>query len=84
MAGEELVYEVEDNDVPGLSPTSVKMQLTYFDTTVSASGDSEVEAMHAVSLEMLKVRTNKTLYGDFVMQTLFITGVWSLDSRDSV
>ena len=55
MAGEELVYEVEDNDVPGLSPTTVTMQLTYFDTTVSASGDSEIEAMHAVSLEMLKV-----------------------------
>ena len=55
MAGEELVYEVEDNDVPGLSPTSVKIQLTYFDTTVSSSGDSEQEAMHNVALEMLKV-----------------------------
>ena len=55
MAGEELVYEVEDDDVPGLSPTSVKIQLTYFDTTVSSSGDSEQEAMHNVALEMLKV-----------------------------
>ena len=56
MAGEEVVYEIEDNDVPGLSPSSLKMQLTYFDTTVSASGDTEVEAMHAAAIEMLKVR----------------------------
>ena len=52
--GEELVYEVEDNDVPGLSPTSLKMQLTYFETSMTASGDSEQEALEAVSLEMLK------------------------------
>ena len=56
MAGEEVVYELEDNDVPGLSPTSVKMQLTYFDSTVTAQGDTEEEAMHAAAMEMLKVR----------------------------
>ena len=65
MAGEELVYEVEDNDVPGLSPTSVKIQLTYFDTTVSASGDSEQEAMHNVALEMLKVILLKKIMFNF-------------------
>ena len=52
--GEELVYELEDNDVPGLSPTSVKMQLTYFETSMTASGRSEEEAMEAVALEMLQ------------------------------
>ena len=52
--GEELVYEVEDNDVPGLSPTSVTMQLTYFETSMTASARSEEEAMEAVALEMLK------------------------------
>ena len=45
---------MEDNDVPGLSPTSLKMQLTYFETSMTASGDSEQEALEAVSLEMLK------------------------------
>jgi len=54
MAGEELVYEVEDNDVPGLSPTSLKMQLTYFDGTVTSQGDSEELAMEAAALAMLK------------------------------
>ena len=48
------MYELEDNDVPGLSPTSLKMQVTYFETSISASGDSEQEALEAVSLEMLK------------------------------
>ena len=52
--GEELVYEVEDNDVPGLSPTSLKMQVTYFETSMTATGDSEQEALEAVSLEMLR------------------------------
>ena len=55
MAGEELVFEVEDNDVPGLEASTVKMQVTYFDTTVSATGNNEVEAMNNVSIEMLKV-----------------------------
>ena len=55
MAGEELVYEVEDNDVPGLEPSNLKMQLTYFETTVTATGASEQEAMNNVALEMLKV-----------------------------
>ena len=55
MAGEELVYEVEDNDVPGLEPSHLKMQLTYFETTVTATGASEQEAMNNVALEMLKV-----------------------------
>ena len=58
MAGEELVFEVEDNDVPGLEASTVKMQVTYFDTTVSATGNNEVEAMNNVSIEMLKVGKN--------------------------
>ena len=58
MAGEELVFEVEDNDVPGLEASTVKMQVTYFDTTVSATGNNEVEAMNNVSIEMLKVEKN--------------------------
>ena len=49
-----MLYELEDNDVPGLSPTSLKMQVTYFETSISASGASEQEALEAVSLEMLK------------------------------
>ena len=49
-----MLYEVEDNDVPGLSPTSLKMQVTYFETSITATGDSEQEALEAVSLEMLK------------------------------
>jgi len=54
MAGEELVYEIEDNDVPGLSPTHLKMQLTYFDGTVTSQGDSEDEAMQEAAVAMLK------------------------------
>lgn len=56
MAGEEVVYELEDNDVPGLSPSKRKMQLTYFETSMVATGDSEQEAMNNVALDMLKVR----------------------------
>lgn len=55
MAGEEVVYELEDNDVPGLSPSKRKMQLTYYETSMVATGDSEKEAMNNVALEMLKV-----------------------------
>ena len=55
MAGEEVVYELEDNDVPGLSPSKRKMQLTYFETSMVATGDSEQEAMNNVALDMLKV-----------------------------
>ena len=55
MAGEEVVYELEDNDVPGLSPSKRKMQLTYFETSIVATGDSEQEAMNNVALDMLKV-----------------------------
>ena len=40
--------------MPGLSPTALKMQVTYFDTSMTASGDSEQEALEAVALEMLK------------------------------
>lgn len=54
MAGEELVYEIEDNDVPGLSPTSLKMQLTYFEVTVKSEGDSEELAMQEAALAMLR------------------------------
>lgn len=54
MAGEELVYELEDNDVPGLSPTHLKMQLTYFDGSVTSQGDSEELAMQEAALAMLK------------------------------
>jgi len=54
MAGEELVYELEDNDVPGLSPTQLKMQLTYFDGSVTSQGDSEEMAMQEAALAMLK------------------------------
>ena len=39
----------------GLSPTSLKMQLTYFDGTVTSQGDSEELAMEAAALAMLKV-----------------------------
>ena len=58
MAGEEVVYELEDNDVPGLSPSKRKMQLTYYETSMVATGDSEREAMNNVALEMLKVRSS--------------------------
>lgn len=54
MAGEEIVYEVEDNDVPGLSPTHLNMQLTYFDGTVTSQGDTEQEAMQLAAIAMLK------------------------------
>ena len=33
-----------------------KMQLTYFETSMVATGDSEQEAMNNVALDMLKVR----------------------------
>eukprot|EP00092_Neocalanus_flemingeri_P045044 GFUD01050165.1.p1 GENE.GFUD01050165.1~~GFUD01050165.1.p1 ORF type:complete len:1287 (-),score=400.71 GFUD01050165.1:284-4144(-) len=54
MAGEELVYEIEDNDVPGLSPSSLKMQLTYFDSSVTSEANSEDLAMQEAALAMLK------------------------------
>ena len=39
----------------GLSPTHLKMQLTYFDGSVTSQGDSEELAMQEAALAMLKV-----------------------------
>ena len=45
MAGEELVFEVEDGEetAPGLLPTSVKLQLTYFESTVVVDVGQEIQ-----------------------------------------
>ena len=55
MAGEEVVYELEDNDVPGLEVSKRRMQLTYFETSKEATGENEQEAMDNAALDMLKV-----------------------------
>ena len=49
MAGEEVVYELEDNDVPGLEVSKRRMQLTYFETSKEATGENEQEAMDAAT-----------------------------------
>jgi hypothetical protein len=47
MAGEELVWEAADGDdqAPGLDPTSVKLQLTYFESTVEVEEATEALAV---------------------------------------
>ena len=77
MAGEEVVYELEDNDVPGLSPSKRKMQLTYFETSMVATGDSETEAMNNVALEMLKVIVRPSSLSQHIITACL--GIWSLD-----
>ena len=61
----------------GLSPTSLKMQLTYFDGTVTSQGDSEELAMEGAALAMLKVILLQLK--SFPSLILFTLGGWTLD-----
>ena len=56
MAGEELVFEVEDGEetAPGLLPTSVKLQLTYFESTVVVEESTEAAAVAKAAVKTLE------------------------------
>ena len=56
MAGEELVYEVEEGEetAPGLLPTSVKLQLTYFESTVVVEDKTEASAVAKAAVKTLQ------------------------------
>ena len=56
MAGEELVYEVEEGEetAPGLLPTSVKLQLTYFESTVTVEEKTEASAVAKAAVNTLQ------------------------------
>ena len=56
MAGEELVYEVEEGEetAPGLLPTSVRLQLTYFESTVTVEEKTEASAVAKAAVKTLQ------------------------------
>ena len=56
MAGEEVVYEVEEGEetAPGLLPTSVKLQLTYFESTVTVEDHTEASAVAKAAVKTLQ------------------------------
>ena len=56
MAGEDLVYEVEEGEetAPGLLPTSVKLQLTYFESTVVVEEKTEASAVAKAAVKTLQ------------------------------